>query len=694
MNIKITITLVLSFLMNCLLANNDNLIQKAENIWVNKGIHQVLLQVKTDLKMSDKHYYAFRNKFNSAISADKQEFFNKSTQSDFLNDNALSNYQQWLTQKQVYYYSEAQRFLNEYIDSDYSDASSAMSAGPCAHSNCSNIGFEAGDISTWEAYQGDACGDPGFGSSVCHGFMPSGLSSRIQIQSGPGFDVNVGPALPVVSPGGSYSLRLENQANGGDASKIARTFYVDASNSTYVYKYAVVLEDPGSSHADQDKPYFSVRLFVLEDDCSNPSGNQIECASYTVFANPSNSELQNNFKQVVPGSPLYYRGWTEVAIPLHEYIGKNLRVEFVVSDCAFGGHLGYAYLDGECLNSQPIIGVSCAGGERTLTAPNGYISYWWSGEDIKGSNNGISIKTGGGKHKVIATSVSGCVSEFVFDVDTCPYTPVVSTCNIGSLVATPSACNANGNTFDLNGTITFSSMPITGVLIISNGYLSQLYNLPLTSPFNFTFKNLIADGSSKSLKAVIYNSKFISSSFISCQTTMNYTAPAACLTPTLPCSTCLSSFNPEPGKYIISAWVKEVGAAADVETYTNPYIQIQFSAGTTVLPNMLSSGKIIEGWQRVFYEFDIPIGATDIKIVLGSNAGAVLFDDIRIHSAAGSFVSYVYDPVSLKIVAFLDENNFATLYEYDSEGVLIRLKKETERGIMTIKETRDNTQKR
>jgi len=46
------------------------------------------------------------------------------------------------------------------------------------------------------------------------------------------------------------------------------------------------------------------------------------------------------------------------------------------------------------------------------------------------------------------------------------------------------------------------------------------------------------------------------------------------------------------------------------------------------------------------------------------------------------------------LVGELDERNYATIYEYDLEGKLIRLKKETERGIMTIKENKNNTKKR
>ena len=40
--------------------------------------------------------------------------------------------------------------------------------------------------------------------------------------------------------------------------------------------------------------------------------------------------------------------------------------------------------------------------------------------------------------------------------------------------------------------------------------------------------------------------------------------------------------------------------------------------------------------------------------------------------------------------AALDENNHASFYEYDDELNLVRVKKETERGIVTIQENRQN----
>jgi len=47
-------------------------------------------------------------------------------------------------------------------------------------------------------------------------------------------------------------------------------------------------------------------------------------------------------------------------------------------------------------------------------------------------------------------------------------------------------------------------------------------------------------------------------------------------------------------------------------------------------------------------------------------------------------VTYVYDPNNYRLQASLDENNYATFYEYDHEGKLTTVKKETERGVKTI----------
>lgn len=145
-------------------------------------------------------------------------------------------------------------------------------------------------------------------------------------------------------------------------------------------------------------------------------------------------------------------------------------------------------------------------------------------------------------------------------------------------------------------------------------------------------------------------------------------------------------------EYVLSAWAKEEVNEQKI-SYSNPRIDIKFYDEQSNLLeeySFLPSGSIIEGWQKISQKFKVPIGYTSIEFILKSNdiSGAVFFDDIRIQPFNSSLKSFVYDPVSLRLMAELDENNYATLYEYDNEGGLIRVKKETERGIYTIQETR------
>jgi len=161
------------------------------------------------------------------------------------------------------------------------------------------------------------------------------------------------------------------------------------------------------------------------------------------------------------------------------------------------------------------------------------------------------------------------------------------------------------------------------------------------------------------------------------------------------CETCIGSFAPIPGqKYLVTAWAKEVGASLTKTTYDNPQLSLLFNDGNnTVLGPFIPTGDIIDGWQRIEVEFTVPSSAQEMEILFGSVSGEVLFDDIRVLPFNSNMKSFVYDPINMRLVAELDERHYATFYEYDEEGQLIRVKKETERGIMTIQETKSNTSK-
>ena len=161
------------------------------------------------------------------------------------------------------------------------------------------------------------------------------------------------------------------------------------------------------------------------------------------------------------------------------------------------------------------------------------------------------------------------------------------------------------------------------------------------------------------------------------------------------CETCIGSFAPIPGqKYLVTAWAKEVAPPITKTTYDNPQLSLLFNdINTTVLGPFIPTGDIIDGWQRIEVEFTVPSSAQEMEILFGSVSGEVLFDDIRVLPFNSNMKSFVYDPINMRLVAELDERHYATFYEYDEEGQLIRVKKETERGIMTIQETKSNTSK-
>jgi hypothetical protein len=156
-----------------------------------------------------------------------------------------------------------------------------------------------------------------------------------------------------------------------------------------------------------------------------------------------------------------------------------------------------------------------------------------------------------------------------------------------------------------------------------------------------------------------------------------------------PCD-CIGLFSPDTGKYVFSGWIKDSTSVLDT-TYSEPTIRITITTGTgTSDIDLKAKGPIIDGWQRVEEYITLPFGTTLVEVVLMAGDNPTWFDDLRMHPFDGNMKTFVYHPISLKLYAELDENNFATFYEYDKEGALIRVKKETVNGVMTIKESRNS----
>ncbi len=148
-------------------------------------------------------------------------------------------------------------------------------------------------------------------------------------------------------------------------------------------------------------------------------------------------------------------------------------------------------------------------------------------------------------------------------------------------------------------------------------------------------------------------------------------------------------------KMLFSGWVREnCSSPCNSATYTNNKAELSFDAGGSGAITLNPAGPIIEGWQRVEGEFFVRGDATSMTMkLINSGGGDSYWDDIRIHPFNANMKSYVYDPVNLRLKAELDANNYASFYEYDEEGTLIRTKVETKEGVKTISESRSAKQK-
>src|SRR6185312_10624221 len=147
-------------------------------------------------------------------------------------------------------------------------------------------------------------------------------------------------------------------------------------------------------------------------------------------------------------------------------------------------------------------------------------------------------------------------------------------------------------------------------------------------------------------------------------------------------------FSPDSGKYLISAWVNENTPCTT--GYPQDSIVVKIVQTGTQVYSFHASGPVIDGWQRFEGTFFITGSATNIVVNLVAGVHGAFYDDIRVQPFAAEMKTYVYDPISMRLMATLDDNNYATFYEYNDEGILTRVKKETEKGIMTIKESRSS----
>lgn len=221
-----------------------------------------------------------------------------------------------------------------------------------------NIGFEQNSFAGWTGYTG-----------LHTGTLPVNtptvgiVAGRHTVTTG-GNDAVVA-AIPQVCPipgFGARSVRLGNQQTGRQAERLVTSFTVTPNTSALLFAFAVILQDPGHSIAQQ--PRFELAITL-------PNNQNLPCGNYVYVAGNNLPGFQNQ------GSTRW-RQWAQQSINLIPFIGQTVNVNVMTADCSASGHYGYGYFDMTCDIFQ-VIRRYCPGDQDAiLTAPSGFTSYQWS----------------------------------------------------------------------------------------------------------------------------------------------------------------------------------------------------------------------------------------------------------------------------------------------------------------------------
>ncbi len=230
---------------------------------------------------------------------------------------------------------------------------------------------------------------------------------------------------------------------------------------------------------------------------------------------------------------------------------------------------------------------------------------------------------------------------------------------------------------------------------ISNGHLPFISTIDNTTSHTGNYSVLIPPDGGLTLSTIINNREQKTQPYLTFDALNRYTKDNSII------GLYTAGFEPSRGKqYVFNAWIKDGDDTHKIVDKLS--LDVNFTSNTTnttAPPSQsvaLKCKAIVEGWKLVEGIIDLSSDQLidgmlmDISLTVTGN---VNIDDIRIHPYNSQMKTYAYDDKSMRLMAEMDENCFATLYEYDNEGLLVRVKKETERGIMTLKESRSSYKK-
>ena len=255
---------------------------------------------------------------------------------------------------------------------------------------CVNEGFEStppGPYNTANAVTGWTIDSRSANSSCTFNNWVAG-STEFSIVATPltnwpfaGSPITIIPHSPL---GGTVVAQLNDANSDYNMTRIRQTFPVSSTNALFQFAYAGYWQDGGGGHGCCDQPGVDVKMF----DCT---GAPLTCSSMSLFPGNGCQSIGVQYSTTTQGHS--WTNWQVKSIDLTPYIGTCITVEFITTDCSFGGHYGTALLDVACglqnigtpIPPSPnyttfIPGpVSFCAGTNTaqISAPSGYASYQW-----------------------------------------------------------------------------------------------------------------------------------------------------------------------------------------------------------------------------------------------------------------------------------------------------------------------------
>lgn len=202
-------------------------------------------------------------------------------------------------------------------------------AASASAASFTNGGFEQGTTDGWTGGGGYWYG----GWPLDPGSYAGGTPNNTIVT--PGADPVVGSALNRVY-NGNYSLRVNDWVNDYSVSTITQSVKNYTDNTIY-FEWAAVLQQ---SHYSTDSDNFTL---TLRDDTT---GTTLLTRSYNSYDNGS------IFNRVLGPTPWgyndywYYTTWQVEALDVSASLGHDFTLTLLASDCPYGGHAGYVYLDG------------------------------------------------------------------------------------------------------------------------------------------------------------------------------------------------------------------------------------------------------------------------------------------------------------------------------------------------------------